>query len=519
MQIFRILAGYSYGRADVVRRYMSKKKTAEMEKEKQYFLYGKKNDDGNTECEGAIARGVSKENALKIFDEMSEFAKYAFNKSHACAYSVIAYRTAYLKCYYPREYMSALITSVLDNESKLVSYISELSNHGIKVLAPSVNDSEIDFAVDGENIRFGLLAIKNIGRNVLERIIEEREKNGKYKSLEDFLSRVCDKDVYEKVIENLIKSGACDCFGKKRSQLLAVFPSAFRSLAKIRSTDVKGQLDIFSQLSGEESPSRLVIEYPDLPELSLMERLVMEKEVAGIYFSGHPMLDYSEYSKKIGASSISAILSSFGEDGTCEYSDGQNVMVTGMLKSVRAKQTKSGSKMAFVQCDDGTGIFEIVVFPKKYETFNNIIKTGAIAGFFGKISVKEARDENGEEISLILENVVPIYKNSELENTPANSGTQKEISNNPNEPYVPGRKVELQGKSLYLKVKNENCDELKKAVNLCEIFRDGKTPVFVLFENTGRLSKLNFTISLNDTFIALQKRYLGESNVVIKEKS
>ncbi len=516
MQIFRILAGYSYGRADVVRRYMSKKKVAEMEREKQYFLYGKNREDGTYECEGAINRGVSEENALKIYDEMSEFAKYAFNKSHACAYSVVAYRTAYLKCYYPKEYMSALITSVLDNESKLVSYISELESKGIKVLPPSVNDSEIDFTVDGENIRFGLLAIKNIGRNVLERIIEEREKNGKYKSLEDFLSRTSDLEVYEKVVENLIKSGACDCFGKKRSQLLSVYSAAFKSLAKIRSTDVKGQIDIFSQLSGDESLSRLVIDYPDIDELSLMERLVMEKEVAGIYFSGHPMLDYSDYSKKIGASSISGILASFGEDGTQEYSDGQNVVITGMLKSVKAKQTKTGSKMAFAQCDDGTGILEIVVFPKKYEMFYGNIEEGSIAGFSGKISVKEARDESGEEVSLILDNVVPIYKNSEIKDLPEKVNLQKERSINSNEPYVPNKNIATINSSLYLKVKDENCEEFKKTVNLCEIFRDGKTPVFVLFENTGKLSKLNFTVSVNDTFIALQKRYLGEGNVVLK---
>jgi len=215
MQIFRVLAGYSYGRADVVRRYMSKKKVAEMEEEKQYFLYGKKRDDGSIECEGAIAGGVSEANALKIYDEMSEFAKYAFNKSHACAYSVIAYRTAYLKCHYPKEYMSALITAVLDNETKVASYISEMGKHGIKVLSPCVNKSGIDFVVEGDNIRFGLLAIKNIGRNVLTKIIEERSINGEYKDFEDFLSRTIDFDVYEKVVENLIKSGAFDCFGKR----------------------------------------------------------------------------------------------------------------------------------------------------------------------------------------------------------------------------------------------------------------------------------------------------------------
>ncbi|MBR5750177.1 MAG: hypothetical protein IKX82_00805, partial [Bacilli bacterium] len=224
-----------------------------------------------SKIEGAIARGVSKENALKIYDEMSEFAKYAFNKSHACAYSVVAYRTAYLKCHYPREYLSALITSVLDSEGKVASYIAEVGKQGIRVLPPSVNDSGIDFTVEGKDVRFGLLAIKNIGKNVLSRILEEREKNGKYKSFEDFLSRTCDFDVYEKVVENLIKSGAFDCFGKKRSQLLQVYSAAMKSLSKQRSSDVKGQIDLFSQLSGEETPGKLVIDWPDVEELPYNE--------------------------------------------------------------------------------------------------------------------------------------------------------------------------------------------------------------------------------------------------------
>ncbi len=544
MQIFRVLAGYSYGRADVVRRYMSKKKVKEMEKEKEYFLYGKKRDDGSIECEGAIARGVSAENALKIYDEMSEFAKYAFNKSHACAYSVVAYRTAYLKCHYPKEYMSALITSVLDSESKVASYIAEIEKQGIKVLAPSVNESGIDFTVEGDNIRFGLLAIKNIGRNVLLRIIEERNKNGKYKNLEDFLSRTADFEVYEKVIENLIKSGAFDCFGKKRSQLLSVYSNAFKSLAKSRSSDVKGQLDLFSQFGADEAPSKLVIEYPDIEELSNMERLTMEKDVAGIYFSGHPLLEYSDYAKKIGACSIEEINASFGDEESGNYSDGQQVVIVGLLKNCKLKQTKNGARMAFADCDDGSGSIEIIVFPKVYEMYSDKIKNGIIAGFAGKISVKESvnRDDDAQkdEVKIILDNVIPVYKNGAVEtqrtNTAKNENrTENETAkteskpqiehgcfgkpNNPNEPYVPKNAVQNTANySLYFKVKNENTPEFKKCINLCEIFSGGSTAVFVLFENTGKLTKLSFGVDANETFISLQKRYLGYSNVVLKQK-
>ncbi len=540
MQIFRVLAGYSYGRADVVRRYMSKKKVKEMELEKEYFLYGKKRDDGSVECEGTLAKGVSAENALKIYDEMSEFAKYAFNKSHACAYSVVAYRTAYLKCHYPKEYMSALITSVLDNEAKVTSYIAEIEKQGIKVLAPSVNESGIDFTVEGENIRFGLLAIKNIGRNVLVRIIEERNKNGKYKSLEDFLSRTSEFDVYEKVVENLIKSGACDCFGKKRSQLLSVYSAAFKSLAKSRSSDVKGQIDLFSQLDADEAPTRLVIEYPDVEELTNMELLTMEKEVAGIYFSGHPMLDYSEYAKKIGAARIDEIIASFSEDGSGDYFDMQQVCVVGLLKNCKFKQTKNLAKMAFADCDDGTGTLEIIVFPKSYEMYSDKIKNGIIAGFTGKISVKESNDgdldSQKNEVKIILDNVVPIYKNGSEEEKNAGfktvkphkealaktvqRGNREAGATNPNAPYVP--KTNNLNKSLfsvYFKVKNENTPEFSKCVNLCEIFSGGSSDVFVLFENTGKLTKLSFSVDANETFIMLQKRYLGEKNVVLKQKS
>ncbi len=515
MQIFRVLAGYSYGRADVVRRYMSKKKVAEMEKEKEYFLYGKKRDDGSLECEGAVARGVSEEDALKIYDEMSEFAKYAFNKSHACAYSVVAYRTAYLKCHYPREYMSALITSVLDNESKVASYIAEIERQGIKVLAPDVNKSGIDFTVDGNNIRFGLLAIKNIGRNVLMRIIDERNLGGEYKSLEDFLSRTCEFEVYEKVVENLIKSGAFDCFGKKRSQLLSVYSDAIKSLAKSRSADVKGQIDLFSQLSADEAPSKLIINYPDIDEMSQMELLTMEKDVAGIYFSGHPLQEYRNYAEKIGASPIDEINSSFSDERSGDFKDGQNVMIVGLLKNCKMKQTKNGSKMAFAECDDGSGTIELIVFPKVLEMYQGSIKNGVISGFSGKISVKESREQTGEqqmdEAKIILESVVPVYKND-------TSGPEFK---NPNEPYVPVRQNldKSSQYALYFKVKNDICDEFKKCVNLCEIFRDGNTPVFVLFENTGKLTKLNFDVSINNTFIELQKRYLGNENVILKVKN
>ncbi len=538
MQIFRVLAGYSYGRADVVRRYMSKKKVAEMEEEKQYFLYGKKRDDGSIECEGAIAGGVSESDALKIYDEMSEFAKYAFNKSHACAYSVIAYRTAYLKCHYPKEYMSALITAVLDNETKVASYISEIEKQGIKVLAPCVNKSGIDFVVEGDNIRFGLLAIKNIGRNVLTRIIDERNINGEYKDFEDFLSRTMDFDVYEKVVENLIKSGAFDCFGMKRSQLLSVYSSALKNLSKSKNSDVKGQIDIFSQLSSEEAPKRLVIDYPDIQEVSFMEKLIMEKDVAGIYFSGHPLLEYSDYSDRIGAVSVEEINSSVGDDGTGKFVEGQKVVIAGMLKNCKVKQTKNNAKMLFCDCDDISGTVELIVFPKVYESYSSELYNAHIAAFAGKVSIKESRDPSEEnqkdEVKIILENVYPLYKNGTFDphsvkplnitytscdvvGNPANNNENKKVYRDDKVMYNESVRSASISYSLFLKVKNDKCSEFLKCTNLCEIFNYGTSQVFVLFESSGKIIKLGFTVNINDTLIMMLKRYIGDKNVVIKE--
>lgn len=541
MQIFRELAGYSYGRADVVRRYMSKKKVKEMEQEKQYFLYGKKRDDGSIECDGAIARGIKEEDALRIYDEMSEFAKYAFNKSHACAYSVVAYRTAYLKCHYPKEYMSALITAVLESETKVAGYISEIEKQGIKVLPPCVNNSGIDFVVEGNNIRFGLLAIKNIGRNVLSKIIEERNLNGKYKDFEDFLSRTIDFDVYEKVVENLIKSGAFDCFGKKRSQLLSVYSPALKGLSKSRSSDVKGQIDIFSQLSSDEAPKRLVIEYPDIDELSFMEKLIMEKDVAGIYFSGHPLLEYSDYSEKLGTVKIDEINASAGDDGGGRFVEGQKVMICGMLKNCKIKQTKNNSKMLFADCDDITGTIELIIFPKIFETYASELYNGKIGVFSGKISIKESRDQSSEsqkdEAKLILENVYPVYKNGTAEaqvdirstvesNTnihnsaysgiSESSSTQSSMKHNSS---VSVKSDNTASFSLYLKIHNEDCDEYRKCINLCEIFDYGNTPVYILLEYSGNIIKLNCGVNLNNTFIYMLKRCLGEKNVVVKRRT
>ncbi len=543
MQIFRVLAGYSYGRADVVRRYMSKKKVSEMEKEKEFFLYGKKREDGSVECEGALARGVSKESALKIYDEMAEFAKYAFNKSHACAYSVIAYRTAYLKCHYRKEYMSALVTRVLDSDGKTASYIAEMQKQGIGVLPPCVNKSEIDFSVEGENVRFGLLAIKNIGKGVLQKIVNEREKNGFYKNFEDFLERTSNIDVYEKVIENLIKSGAFDCFGKKRSQLMSVFSVAYRNLARVKSKDVNGQIDIFSQFDDGDSNSRIVIKYPEIAELPLNEKLLLEKEATGIYFSGHPLLEYSDFSEHIRAAQTFAINAAFGENGSGEYEENQKITVVGMLKNCKLKITKNNSRMLFADCEDITGAIEIIAFPKTLEVYSEQLRDGIIGAFSGRISVREARDSNGEggadEVKIILENVFPVYKNGSEEIGLINSkmGVEKKVSENilnkdfkkketsdssvnPNEPYVPGKSEGNSAtRSVYFKIKSENSEEFGKCVNLCEIFRDGDADVYVFNVSNGKLTRLNYKVAINETFLYMQKRYLGENNVIIKNKN
>ena len=414
MQIFRTLAGYSYGRADIVRRAMSKKKKDVMAKEREYFLYGKKDDAGNTECAGAIANGVPEEVATALYDEMSEFAKYAFNKSHAACYAFLSFRTAYLKTHYPKEYMCALLTSVLDNMNKVAFYISECRNLGIRVMSPDINNSLAQFSVEGDNIRFGLLAVKNVGRNFINVVVKQRSEGGPFTSLENFLTRMPQGELNKHMLESLIKSGAFDCFGKKRSQLLAVYENAADALARRNRLNGEGQCDLFSSTDYEGFYS-LHIDYPDIKEIDYMNKLSMEKEIIGIYISGHPLERYSKTAQNMNAVSSTEIAESANPtDGELPpLAEKQVVTFLGLVAGKKVTTSKNSQKMAFVTVEDEYGSVEAIVFPKIFETVNHMLEIGNVIAVSGELSFKDSdeSEDNGEhkrEGKILVRKIIPV---------------------------------------------------------------------------------------------------------------
>lgn len=384
MQICRELAGYSYGRADLVRRAMAKKKHDVMEKERQYFLYGKKNEDGSIECPGAIANGVDEATAISIFDEMSDFASYAFNKSHAAAYAYVAYQTAYLKQHYPREYMAALLTSVLGYSEKIMVYIEECSRLGIQLLPPDINRSNVGFAVEGRSLRFGLLAIKNLGKSAIERMIVEREEHGAFVSFYDFCERMTGKELNKRGIESLIKCGAFDHLGNTRRELLESYEALIDYIDQSNRRNIEGQMNLFA-VSGEPEHGFSI---PKRSEYSQTELLAMEKEMSGIYLTGHPLSQYNRLIVEHGLIKIGEILLDMEEE-THRFSDGSKLEVLGIVQGCKTITTKNGQTMAFVSLEDTTGVIEVVVFPSVYERERNLFAEGTVIVVNGELSWKE----------------------------------------------------------------------------------------------------------------------------------
>ncbi len=389
MQIVRKMAGYSYGRADLVRRAMSKKKASVMEKEREYFIHGLTREDGTVECVGAVANGVPEAVATDIFDEMTAFAEYAFNKSHAAAYAIVSYRTAYLKAHYPAQYMAALLTSILDSPGKVSEYIAECQRMGIRVLPPDINQSGVGFTVTGKNIRFGLVAIKNIGYGVIEAVIRERERGGAFRNLYDFLNRMCGGEINKKAIEGLIISGAFDSFGVRRSQMLRVYETALDEIAGDRKRNVEGQIDLFG--GAEEQAEQEDLSYPDIPELPEKEKLALEKAATGLYLSGHPLEAYAEKIAASGARPIGEILAAAAEEAG-ETLEGEFVTLAGIIMTKRIKTTRSGSSgsvMAFLGMEDMSGSIECLVFPKVLLTYQALCEEGAEVVLYGRLSARE----------------------------------------------------------------------------------------------------------------------------------
>lgn len=395
MQIVRDLAGYTWGRSDLVRRAMSKKKGKVMEQERKNFVYG--NPEENVP--GCIARGIDEKVANKIYDNMIDFAKYAFNKSHAAAYAVVAYQTAYLKYYYPVEFMAALMTSVLDNTSKVSEYIYTCRQMGIAILPPDINEGEGGFSVSGQAIRYGLSAIKSIGRPVIDAIVEERKIRGPFTTLKDFITRLSGREVNKRTIENFIKAGALDGLEGNRRQKMMIYGSLLDALNQEKKTTMAGQMTLFD-IAPEEDKAEYEIKLPNVEEYDKEVLLGFEKEVLGIYISGHPLEEYMERLKK----NTNAVTTDFvldEETGTLKVSDGTKVRIGGMITDKVIKYTKNNKAMAFITLEDLVGTVEIIIFPKDYERYAKYLENDAKVFVEGRVTAEE--DRNGK---LICEKII-----------------------------------------------------------------------------------------------------------------
>ena len=471
MQIFRTLAGYSLGRADIVRRAMAKKKHDVMAKERNAFIYGEKDADGNILCKGAVNNGVPQRVAEKIFDEMSAFSSYAFNKSHAAAYAVVAYITAYLKCHYKKEYFAALLTSVLDSSDKVSLYTAECKSGGIKILPPSVNESEEGFTATSEGIRFGLLAVKNLGRTLIEKLISERQTGGKYESFYDFCARNYSRELNRRAIEGLIKSGALDGLGLNRRSMIFALDKVLSVLDEENKYSGKGQIGLF----GEENTA-LDIELPQVEEMPESELLSLEKQATGMYLTGHPMAEYTLAAKKTGCVPIIDIV-------TGRVGDGKRIRVMGIINGIKVRQLKNNNIIASSQIEDVTGSADVTIFAAAYEIYKPLLVDGAIVEISGKISERE--DRNTE---IICESVRAVDSDF---------------------PYAAAEPERLK-----IRVSSIKGVDFLAAQKILERF-PGDMQVIVFCRDTGKrlLAPERLNVEKDDKLIFELKKLLGESNV------
>ena len=400
IQIFRQLAGFSLGQADMIRRAMSKKKHKVIDAERIAFVHG----DSERGIAGAVANGVPEDVANSIYDEILDFASYAFNKAHAVSYAIVTYRTAYMKRHYPRQYMAALLTSILDSSTKVAEYIAECRELGIKLLPPDVNESGANFTVAGDNIRFGLVAIKGIGWGVINALVAEREKNGLFTDFEDFCRRVSGRDMNKRTVENLIRAGAFDSMGYKRRALLQIAGAVIDSINQAERDNISGQMDMFGDFGSREKvrPARIAI--PQVEEFTAREKMTMEREVTGLYLTGHPMDEYRQAIKKIGAVSIGTIISDFSSaDGPSRFSDNQYVTVAGIVSVAKTRTTKNNSLMCYITLEDDTGSMELIAFQKALDSGGGYVRENAGLIVKGRIS---ARDD--KEPQIMVDSIRPL---------------------------------------------------------------------------------------------------------------
>ena len=488
IQIFQQLAGYTLGQADMLRRAMSKKKAKDVAKEREAFLHG----DPARGIRGCVANGIDPAAAEKIYDEIFAFANYAFNKAHAVSYAVVAYQTAYFKCHFTREYMAALLTSVLDNSDKVSGYIGECRECGIALLPPDINRSADRFTVEEGGIRFGLVAIKNIGRGFIQAVMRERETGGHFTSLYDFCSRMNGSEMNKRAVENLIRSGAFDSMGARRSQLVKVYETVMDSVAAQQRDNVEGQMDFFSMAaasSGAPAPVK-EIPLPDIPEYTPEELMTMEKATTGLYLSGHPMDHYREIVRKLNAPSISSILADFArEDGPERFTDGQRVTIAGVITSSKTKTTKNNSLMAYVMVEDDTASMELLCFSRVLETCGAYMKENLAVVVKGRLSV---RDEKAPQI--VCDSIYPL--------TTADGGIPE-----------PQPKQEASGETLFLKFPSIEDPAIRHMKLVFQMF-PGKSTVKMVMADTRKVYAAQAL--LHPALVEEAKETLGSANVVIK---
>ena len=476
MQIVRNLAGYTLGRSDLVRRAMSKKKAAVMEKERQNFVYGNEEEG----VPGCIANGISEQTANKIYDDMIDFAKYAFNKSHAAAYAVVSYQTAFLKYYYPVEFMAALMTSVIEMPTKVAEYIQVCRQMNIKILPPDVNRGAYGFSVDNGAIRYGLSAIKSVGRPVINALVEEREANGEYRSLKDFIERLTGT-VNKRAIENFIKAGALDCLEGNRRQKMLVYGQIVDSIAQEKKNSFAGQMSLFDLVSDEEK-KEYEIRMPDVEEYDKEMILAFEKDVLGIYLSGHPLEKYRNIMEKM----ISAKTTDFQPDeesGIPKVYDGQKVIIGGMITEKTIKYTRNNKVMAFLTVEDLLGTVEIVVFPRDYEKWQSMLNEDARVFVQGRVNA-----EDDKPSKLILEKV-------------------RAFEDMPQELWI-----QFKDKAEYAEKEQELLETLKGYA--------GVSAVVIYLKDVNAMKRLpaGYHARISDSLTGELRKKYGESNVKVVER-
>jgi len=479
IDIFRHLAGYSLGQADMIRRAMSKKKAKDVERERQFFIYG----DPERGIVGCVKNGVSVEAAQSIYDEIYDFANYAFNKAHAAAYAVVAYQTAWFKCHHPREYMAALLTSVLDSSEKVAEYIAECREMKIPLLPPDINESQPDFSVSSGGIRFGLTALKGVGRAFMTGMLKERTEHGLFTDFMDFCERMFDQELNRRVLESLIKSGAFDSMGCRRSQLMQVYGQVLDGIAESRRRNVEGQLDLFG-MGGKEEQNvvQTALVLPDIPEYSAAELMTMEKETTGLYLTGHPMDQYRELVRRRGAVPIGSIMTDFArEEGPQEYRDGQRVMVAGIVAAYKTRTTRNNTLMAYVNLEDDTGGMELLCFSRVMDESGGYIRDNSALLVTGKISV---RDE--KEPQIMVDSIRPL---SDL-----------------GEP-------DQQEQVLWLRLPSREDPRMRK-VRLALSFFPGEQQAILYFEDCKK--RVGTRCQIAPSLVKEMKERLGENNVVVK---